>query len=104
MAGARVSRFAPSEEAPHPMPGDMLLTHRSGIVPRLIRLGERRRFRGSRRTFAHWSHAALLVDGQGALVEAETRGVELSPLSKYREREYHVVHTGEQLGDSGRGA
>lgn len=71
-----------------------MLTHRSGLVPRLIRFAQRRRFKGADRPFAHWSHAALVVAGDGTLVEAEATGVRRSPLSRYREREYHVARLG----------
>jgi hypothetical protein len=35
-------------------------------------------------------------------VEAETAGVQLSPLSKYRDSEYHLVTLGDAFTDAGR--
>jgi len=87
--GAGLTRYGPGQEAVDPRPGDLLLTHRSGLIPRLIRLAERRRF-GKRE--AYWSHCAVVVGPAGTLVEAESRGVVRSPLSKYRPREYELIH------------
>jgi uncharacterized protein YycO len=101
---AQVTRFGPGEQAQSVAAGDILLTHRGGMIPRLIRLGQRRRFRRRRRPYAHWSHAALVTDSSGRLVEAESRGVESSPITKYRQREYHIVHTGQLLDDGGNAA
>ena len=86
-----VQRYVPGEAAGDVRPGDFILTHRSGPVPRLIRTGQRLRFRGADRRFAHWSHAALVVTTGGTLVEAEASGVRRSPLERYRPREYHLV-------------
>ncbi len=82
-------------------PGDFLLTHRHGILPNLITLAERRRFGPHE---AHWSHAALVVDYNGTLVEAETLGVQQSPLARYTPREYRLVRTGGLLSAEGRQA
>ncbi|HEX6547412.1 MAG TPA: hypothetical protein VF134_01555 [Candidatus Dormibacteraeota bacterium] len=102
MGAARVEseRYGTGEAAGDCRPGDFLLTHRSGVIPRLIRLGERRRYGAG----AQWSHCALVVAGDGTLVEAETRGVSRSPLEKYRPREYTVVRTSRLLSPEGAGA
>lgn len=98
---ARVERFGPGQSAVRLSPGDFILTHRRGLLPRLIRLAERRRFRGPLRPYAHWSHAAIVVSDAGELVEAEATGVRRSPLSRYRDSEYHLVHLdlAPELGD-----
>ena len=60
-------------------------------------VGQRLRFRGPDRPFAHWSHAALIVSAEGAIVEAEAisaarvrsilrSGVHLSTVTE------HLVH------------
>ena len=92
--------FPAGAEASAPAAGDFVLTHRPGMIPALISFAERRRFGAE----GHWSHAALVVDGDGALIEAETRGVIASPLSKYRESEYVLVATGRLLGPDGAAA
>lgn len=71
-------------------------------MPALISLAERRRFRGSDAPFAHWSHCAVIVDGTCRLVEAEALGVVASPISKYRDGEYHVVMLGSDFGPAER--
>jgi uncharacterized protein YycO len=53
--------------------------------------GQLMRFRGPDRRYARWSHSALVVGEGEAVVEAEASGVHRSPLSKYRDREYHAV-------------
>jgi len=84
------------------LPGDFILTHRSGPIPRLIRAGQRLRFRGPDRTYAHWSHSALIVDAQGAIVEAEASSVRRDHLSRYKDSEYHVVHLGDTANERDR--
>ena len=73
-------------------PGDFLLTHGDTRVNALIRWGQRLRYRGSQAKFAHWSHAALFVDENGMLVEAQESGVQERNVSVYLNTEYHVVH------------
>jgi hypothetical protein len=87
-----VERYGAGEQAEHVLPGDFILTHRRRrLMPMLIGLAQRRRFRGARRAFAHWSHAALVVGADGSIVEAEGTGVRRSPLARYRPEEYHLV-------------
>lgn len=76
------------------VPGDFILTHRHRLFASLITLAQRRRFRGPDSRFAHWSHAALIVDAEGGLVEAETMGVTRGSVNKYRDDEFHVVRLG----------
>ena len=90
--------FKPGVEATGLKPGDMVLTHRSGIIPRLIRLAEGRHYGPD---LAHWSHCALIVEPDGTLVEAETRGVLRSPLSKYKPAQYSVVRLSGRMSPEG---
>jgi uncharacterized protein YycO len=90
--------YAPGEEAADLRSGDFILTHRAGIVPNLISVAERRRYGAE----GHWTHCALVVDEDGALVEAEAMGVVRSPLSKYRPRQYRVVRSSADMTESGR--
>lgn len=94
---ALVERFGPGEEANSYDPGDFLLTHRHHPIARLISLAQERRFRGADACYAHWSHCALVVSGDGALVESEKTGVTRSSISKYRADEYHLVRLGSDL-------
>lgn len=98
-----VERYEPGAEPAVVRPGDFILTHRRRrLMPVLITLAQRRRFRGAARAFAHWSHAALVVGSDGILVEAEGAGVRRSPITKYREREYHLVRMDGCLDDEQR--
>jgi uncharacterized protein YycO len=71
-------------------------------MPALITLAQRRRFRGTARMYAHWSHAALVVSAEGTLIEAEGTGVRRSPLDKYHENEYHLVRMDGRIDDQQR--
>lgn len=93
----RVERYGPGEEASDYTPGDFILTHRRHLIARLISIGQKRRFRGPDAVFAHWSHCALVVDSRGALVEAESTGVRLSPIARYRAGEFHLVRLGPEF-------
>jgi hypothetical protein len=75
--------------------GDFVLVNRGKYIGKLIRLGQAVRFRGSRRRFAQWNHAALVVSGEGDLVEALVRtGATRSHLEKYANVDYVLVRTG----------
>src|SRR5437763_10913707 len=94
MPGYRVDHYPPGHSATEFEPGDFILTHRKHLVSRLIRVAQK--IRGRERRYSYWSHAAVIVDAGGSLVEAETRGVIRRNLSEYEAREYHLV----RLGDS----
>jgi HAD superfamily hydrolase (TIGR01509 family) len=101
-AVVRVERYGPGEEATDFSPGDFILTHRHNPISRLISAGQQRRFRGPDAMYAHWSHCALLVDQDGALVEAESTGVRRGPISRYRADEYHLVRLGPEFEPAAR--
>lgn len=88
-----VERFGPGDEATDFQPGDFILTHSPHLISRLIRVAQK--IRGRERRYSYWSHAAVIVDREGTLVEAESKGVIRSPLAKYRPAEYHLVRLGE---------
>ena len=94
---ARVERYGPGDEAIDFTPGDFVLTHRHNPIAQLISVGEKRRFRGADAAYAHWSHCALVVGEDGSLVEAESRGVQRSPIARYKANEYHLVRLGPEL-------
>ena len=98
----RVERYGQGMDASDVAPGDFILAHRHHFLAALISLAERRRFRGANAPYAHWSHAALIVDGDGWLVEAEATGVVRSPLARYRDDEYHLVRLGPQFAAEAR--
>src|SRR5689334_14248116 len=98
---ARVQRFGPGEEAAEMSPGDFILAHRHHPVAGLISLAQKRRFHGPDQVYAHWSHCAV-VESSGRLIEAESNGIVRSPISKYREDEYHLVRMDGELDAAGR--
>lgn len=100
MAG--IERFGPGRDATDFAPGDFILAHRHHVLAGLISQAQKRRFRGPDARYAHWSHAAIVVASDGALVEAELLGVRRSPLAKYRESEYHLVRLGDAFPVEGR--
>jgi hypothetical protein len=95
--GPKVLRFAPDEgAAPNQFePGDFILTHGKSWTSWLIRFGQGLRFWGADRRYTWWSHAAMIVSPDGALVEALGAGVTRSHISKYRPAEYHLVSIGQ---------
>lgn len=99
---ATSQRYGPGEQADGFTPGDFILTHRHNPISALISFGEKRRFRGADAAFAHWSHCAVVVAPDGAVVEAEATGVRRSPIARYKDNEYHVVRLGSDLSPEGR--
>ncbi len=84
-------RYGPGDAAEGLATGDIVLTHGSYWTSRMIRFGQRLRFRGARQRFAHWNHVALVLDEEGNLGEALSDGVVRTKLSNYTGTEYHVV-------------
>lgn len=105
--GYQLRRYGPNESVPTAhttvalpeafpvpvaQPGDFILTHSAAIYGRLIRFGEALRYGGKDKVFAHWSHAAIVVDDDGNLIEALGTGVQKRNIAVYRGTEYVVVH------------
>ena len=86
-----VTSYGPGQEEPNPEPGDFLLTHANAWTSRLIRFGERIRYRGPNRKFAYWSHAVAVVSDTGEIVEALGSGVQTGNISKYAGTDYTYV-------------
>lgn len=99
--GVTFETHAPGTLPEHWTAGDYLLVSagvwkdgKRGRVPIgswLIQWGERLRFRGERRRFAHWNHAVWVTDG--CLIEVSGAKVHESPYEKYRDIEFTVVHS-----------
>lgn len=71
-------------------PGDIVLTHGNHLFSKLIRFGQRLKYRGIEKPYAYWNHAAISV-GNGALIEALGCGVTKTEVSKYNDYEYVVA-------------
>jgi hypothetical protein len=85
-------RFGPGENVTDVLPGDFILVRNRGWMSACVYGMQRLRFRKrADRAYAHWSHAALVADLHGRLIEAVPGGVVYSRLDRYREREYHYV-------------
>ena len=98
---ATVQRVGPGEDALEMSPGDFILAHRHHPLAGLISLAQKRRFRGADAAYAHWSHCALVESGDH-VIEAEASGIVRSPISKYRQDEYHLVRLDGEIDASGR--
>jgi hypothetical protein len=81
------------EVATGPRVGDFLLTgiKAQGIVSWAIKAGSW--LRGYEAPFRRFSHAAIVVDEDGALAEALAGGVKRTHLSKYATDDYVLVRT-----------
>ncbi len=101
IAGVVVEHFGPGHMPDVWTPGDYMLVSagvwkdgRRGPVPlvsRMIQWGQRLRFRGERSVYAYWNHAVWV--STGCLIEALGRGVTASPYEKYRDVDFHLVHS-----------
>ena len=87
----QVALYPSGEQAERLRGGYFLVTHGAHLMSRLIRFGQGLRFRGERRRYARWNHVALVLDEQGSLGEALSRGVVRTDISKYRGTDYYVV-------------
>jgi hypothetical protein len=94
--GTTFKRYGPGEEVQTIdfNPGDFILTHGNTKISKLIRLGQKIRFRGAEEKYSWWNHAALIVSEKGDLIEALGAGVRETNISKYKPTEYHLVQLG----------
>jgi hypothetical protein len=93
----------PGETVPRPRPGDIILVRHKGWLGLLIRSFGRIRHRApADRPYTYWSHAALVISHAGQMVEVNARGVVISHIRQYRDRDYHYVWL--DLPDAGRKA
>lgn len=65
-------------------PGDFVLYETKGFLPRLIRFGQWLRYRGPRKPYSRWNHAALIVDASGTIIQAQANGVRYGTLGTGR--------------------
>ena len=82
-----------------PRRGDFILTHGDEWTSRLIRFGQNIRFRGERAKYTYWNHTALVVDEEGAIVEALGTGVAQRSIHDYDPTQYTVVRIKASDGD-----
>lgn len=96
--------YGPGETISHyPRPGDIILVRHKHWLSLLIRSFVRIRCRApADRPYAYWSHAALVLNSSGHMVEVNSRGVVVSHIRQYRECDYHYVWL--DLPDAGRKA
>jgi uncharacterized protein YycO len=94
-------RAGPGEAAAGFDRGDFVLVAGTHLNSRLIRFGQKLRIRGSDRRHVKWTHAALIVDRDGSLIEAVGTGVRRWHLDRYRNDDYVVVrlHTSDENRD-----
>ncbi len=83
-------RYAPGKSPMEFDPGDFLLVKAHGLQGWLITLGQKMRIHGADRKYVKWAHAALIVDGDGLLIEAVGKGVRKFPLDRYNDRDYQL--------------
>jgi hypothetical protein len=82
----------PGETIAQTRPGDIILVRHKHWLSLLIRCFVRMRHRApEERRYAYWSHAALVLNSAGYLVEVNSRGVVVSHIGQYRECDYHYV-------------
>ncbi|MEA2819018.1 MAG: Permuted papain-like amidase enzyme YaeF/YiiX, family [Bradyrhizobium sp.] len=96
-------RCGPGEGMSDPRPGDIVLVRGTGWLGKTIRFGLRMRYRSNEdRALAHWSHAGIIVNAQGHLIEVVPSGVVLTRLENYRAQEYHYVYLDLSAADRAR--
>lgn len=79
------------------MPGDLVLVHGKDVYGRIIQIGQNFRYRNS--PYAYWTHAAIIVDSQGGLIEANSSGIGYKNISNYRYNIYKIINTNASLED-----
>ncbi len=88
----RCVRYASGEGISRARPGDVILLRHRDWLGLLIRVFARIRYHApEERPYTYWSHAALVLSSAGHLVEVNPRGVIVSHIRQYRDRDYHYI-------------
>lgn len=72
-------------------PGDLILVAHDSLMPKLIRFGQRIRYRGAQSEFAWCNHAGIVVT-KISLVEMQARGGTQVMLADYAYKDVALVH------------
>lgn len=88
-----VELIGPASANPIFTPGDFVLVHGGQLTSRIIQFGQGLRYRGADKQYCYFNHAALVVDTDGGLIEAEGRGVCAGHINEYNASDYALVHT-----------
>jgi uncharacterized protein YycO len=96
-----VERASPGRAAKRFDRGDFVLVAGKHLNSRLIEIGQKLRIRGADRIYVKWTHAALIVDEGGGLIEAVGAGVRRWHIDRYRDDDYVVVHVDASAEDRG---
>jgi len=73
-------------------PGDFILTTKDGLYSSLIRFGQAFRFRGKDKQFAKYTHAAVIINPEGDIIEALSQGIVKANIQDYSPQEYlHIA-------------
>lgn len=91
----QTTHIPPNQTAQGYRPGDFILTHGRAWTSWLIRFGQLLKYWGENRKYAWWSHAAMIVDDQGTIIEAIGSGVRKGDIRDYDSTDYQLI----QLGD-----
>jgi hypothetical protein len=91
LATCDYTRCPPGEIVTGLRRGDLVLIRGPGWLGRAIRLGAWRRFREEFPHYGYWSHAALVINDAGHLLEVHARGVALCGIEKYRDCDFCYV-------------
>jgi hypothetical protein len=93
--------YAKGEHCTNAEPGDLILIKHKGLMPAIIRFGQRiyywrKRFMGHaeyKKEYCNFNHAAVVVEGgkDAAIVEMEARGGHKTNLSNYQAEEYAII-------------
>lgn len=98
--------YPPGQEPAHWVPGDVILTHNpNGLFGRLIRFGEKLRYRSKEdEPFTWFNHAAIVISpdpetGKPRVAEALGDGIKANLASKYLPEWFAYVDVGADKGD-----
>lgn len=100
-SSATPESFPPGTRRKEWQVGDIVLTHNAeSFVSKLIRFGQRLRYRGEDTKFAWYNHAAVVVSPDGDLIEALGHGIVKTHVTRYDKEFYSYIDVG--LNDSER--
>lgn len=93
MTPTTVTIYLPGD-APDTFPsGAVFLTAGNHFFSRMIRFGQTWSPWGDIPEYAYWSHAGIILNSEGDMAEALSRGVERWNMEKYRDTPYAIIDT-----------
>lgn len=74
------------------LPGDFIFPQGKDFIAKLIRFGQRLRFKKEDAKYAKYGHCAIIISPQGDLIEATSQGIKPNHINNYKTSGFTLVN------------